>query len=123
MNEEIDIIELLKRVKEGKAPKEIEIDGTKYEFQENCSDIICMYQTEDNVSWRENGEITLDNDNWLENEEITFDTKIKILDKPIIEDIKINSDETKETFDIKTKLNEIIRCLNKVLEKYNIDKI
>lgn len=30
MNEEIDIIELLKRVKEGKATKEIEINNRRY---------------------------------------------------------------------------------------------
>lgn len=98
--EEIDVVELLKRVKEGKAPKKIEIEETKYKFQENCSDIVCIYQTEDC-------------DDWLENENVTLDTKIKILDKPIIEDIKINSDETQETLDIKTKINEIIKHINK----------
>jgi len=41
MNEEIDIIELLKRVKEGKAPKEIEIEDTKYFYNQN-DDIACI---------------------------------------------------------------------------------
>ena len=39
VSEEIDIIELLKRVKEGKAPKEIEIEGRKY----RCSIIDEIY--------------------------------------------------------------------------------
>ena len=97
MEEEIDVIEILKRVKEGKAPKRIEIEGTKYKFQENCSDIVCIYQTEYY-------------DDWLENEDITLDRKIKILDKPIIEEIE---DEYASVGDniFKDKINEIIRCL------------
>lgn len=114
--EEIDIIELLKRVKEEKAPKEIKIEGTEYKFQENCSDIVCIYQTEDY-------------DDWLENEDITLDTKIKILDKPIIEEIpliEINHDysnsSTTDTYEVERaitngeladKINEIIRHINK----------
>lgn len=35
MNEEIDIIELLKRVKEGKPPREIEIDGKKLIYNQD----------------------------------------------------------------------------------------
>ena len=105
MNEEIDIIELLKRVKEGKAPKEIEIEETKYEFQKNYTDIVLAYQTEDD-------------DNWLENEIITLDTKIKILDKPIIEEMKesyntVFKDELDQfILDVQNKINEIIRVIN-----------
>lgn len=101
--EEIDVIELLKRVKEGNAPKKIEIERTKYKFQENCSDIVCIYQTEGY-------------DDWLENEDITLDTKIKILDKPIIEEIPIPIEVPKgmiiEQF-FANKINEIIRHINK----------
>lgn len=102
MEEEIDIIELLKRVKEGNAPKEIEIEGEKYKFQENCSDIVCTYQTEDY-------------DDWLENEDVTLDTKIKILDKPIIEELKLHPNEIQNSTERKigTKINEIIRHINK----------
>ena len=102
MNEEIDIIELLKRVKEGKAPKRIEINETKYEFKENYSDVVCIYQTEED-------------DVWLEYEAITLDTKIKILDKPIIEELEIKDEGGKyispDTFEITAKVNEIIRYL------------
>ena len=103
--EEIDIIELLKRIKEGKAPKLIEIDGTEYEFYENYNDIVCAYQTEDC-------------DDWLENETITLDTKIKILDKPIIEELDPNKcyfkDGTEFIYkEMYSKINEIIRNINK----------
>ena len=93
--EEIDIIELLKRVKEGKAPKLIEIDGTEYKFMKDFSDIYCIYQTKDY-------------DDWGENENVTLNTKIKILDKPIIE--KLN--EYDEVLLYKT-VNQIIDILNK----------
>lgn len=96
--EEIDIIELLKRVKEGKEPKEIEIEGTKYKFRENCPDIACIYQTEDY-------------DDWLENEYITLDTKIKILDKPIIEEL--DDYNNVDIFDLARKVNQIIKHINK----------
>ena len=98
--EEIDIIELLKRVKEGKAPKWIEVGGNKYKYYGEGYSIEYLY-------------IDNDGDGWVRLEEVDVCTKIKILDKPIIEDIKINSDETKETFDIKMKLNEVIRHINK----------
>jgi len=98
--EEIDIIELLKRVKEGKAPKEIEIDGTKYEFKENCSDIVCIYQTEYFY-------------NWLDNEDITLNTKIKILDKPIIEKLpEITATSSNIIKYNRDKINEIIDYIN-----------
>jgi hypothetical protein len=101
--EEIDIIELLKRVKEGKAPKRIEINETKYEFKENYSDVVCIYQTEED-------------DVWLEYEAITLDTKIKILDKPIIEELKPIDDgyisKSPDNFEIMAKINEIIKYIN-----------
>ena len=73
--EEIDIIELLKRVKEGKAPKEIEIKNSTYikSNDPDTDDIVYMYKGY--------------SDYWLEDLEITLDTKIKILDKPIIEEL------------------------------------
>lgn len=43
--EEIDIIELLKRVKEGKAPKEIEINGDKYNYFEDWITLDEIYYT------------------------------------------------------------------------------
>ena len=43
MNEEIDVIELLKRVKEGKAPKLIEVDDYEYEFNSNYGSIEEIY--------------------------------------------------------------------------------
>ena len=105
MNEEIDIIELLKRAKEGKAPRRIEIYGTKYEFQENYTGIVCTYQTEDY-------------DNWLEEEVINLDTKIKILDKPIIEKLEetihgISLGDTNRT------LLYVIKKINEIIEKIN----
>lgn len=107
MNEEIDIIELLKRVKEGNAPKKIEIDGTEYKFMKDFSDIYCIYQTEDY-------------DDWGENEDVTLDTKIKILDKPIIEELSEETTIGKEGSTIKAptnmalmfKINEIIKWIN-----------
>lgn len=107
--EEIDIIELLKRVKEGKAPKEIMIGETEYEYDD---------------AWEEIGEI-YDNDygHFLYEEEITLDTKIKILDKPIIEELKVEEGHTDlgglpytvypTKDEIIEKINEIIRRLEK----------
>ena len=69
--EEIDIIELLQRVKEGKAPKRIEIHNAYYEFYENYETFEEMYnEIEFDVYWHIDA--------------MNFDTKIKILDKPII---------------------------------------
>ena len=94
--EEIDIIELLKRVKEGKAPKKIEIMSSEYERDDMADDIDDMYR---NKMGR-----------WIYNERITPDTKIKILDKPIIEEL----DDTNnvDIFDLARKVNEIIRYIN-----------
>lgn len=125
--EEIGIIELLKRIKEGKAPKKIKIDDTIYYFT-NGEDISTMYQDAD--GW-----------NWLTEEFVTTKTKIIILDKPIldksvIKELEIRSsrnysdvntdvlvyidNEGKEcecfySVDvyIANKINEIIRYINK----------
>lgn len=113
MNEEIDIIELLKRVKEGKAPKEIEIDNRIYHYNSLVKNIGFLYSN--------------CGDEWLKYY-IDFDTKIKILDKPIIEELEISTDgkspilikkdgktNNLRTIDVEiiNKINEIIRCLNK----------
>ena len=92
MNEEIDIIELLKRVKEGKAPKKIEINGNIYNYK-GFINIQYMYEG---------------NEYNMFSEGLNFDTKIKILDKPIIE--KLN--EYDEVLLYKT-VNQIIDYINK----------
>lgn len=110
--EEIDIIELLKRVKEGKAPKEIEIKSKKYNFVEDSPEICCMYKDSEKLCY-------------LISEHIYFDTKIKILDKPIIEELKeIQYSELKYSNNIdedyinsiivsnRDKINEIIKYIN-----------
>ena len=120
--EEIDIIELLKRVKEGKAPKEIEIKGKKYNFVENSPEICCMYKDSEKLCY-------------LISEDIYIDTKIKILDKPIIEELEISTDgkspilikkdgktNNLRTIDVEiiNKTNEIIKWIN---DKENKDDI
>lgn len=99
MGEEIDIIELLKRVKEGKAPKEIEIKGYKYRLNDF------------NNYYREG----IDGDIYnLVDELNIFDMinfKIKILDKPIIEELE--NDLGSETANsLRDKINEIIKHIN-----------
>lgn len=112
MNEEIDIIELFKRIKEGEAPKEIMIDGTKYKFKEDWSDIYCIYQTEDRYAW-------------LDNVDVTFDTKIKILDKPIIEEIPLieikhdySNGKTTDTYEVERAITneELARKINEIIK-------
>ena len=98
MNEEIDIIELLKRVKEGKAPKRIEIDGTEYTFCSNIKDIAMCYRNDENIGY-------------MSEEIISFDTKIKILDKPIIEEL--NENENIDIYELARKVNQIIKHINK----------
>ena len=95
--EEIDIIELLKRVKEGKAPKEIEIGNSVYEFRNKNYNINELYGN-GTFLWFIRG--------------VTLDTKIKILDKPIIEplddlDLTNARPETNAR-----KINEIIDFIN-----------
>ena len=93
MNEEIDIIELLERVKEGKAPKKIEINGNIYDFN-GFINILYMYEGNAYNMFSEN---------------INFDTKIKILDKPIIEELP---EDDLINVRIRNKINEIIKFLN-----------
>lgn len=95
--EEIDIIELLKRVKEGKAPKKIMIGETEYEYDDTWEEIGDMYDG--------------DYGHYLYEEEITLYTKIKILDKPIIEEL--DDYNNVDIFDLAIKVNQIIRYLNK----------
>lgn len=104
VSEEIDIIELLQRVKEGKAPKEIEIEGVVYERNtddEFCDYIETMYEHDEGPR-----SITKF---WTDT--ATLSTKIKILDKPIIEEIQDKMDTHKEGI-LKDKINEIIRVIN-----------
>lgn len=102
--EEIDIIELLKRVKEGKAPKRIQINNTIYNYMLGdgyLDDIETMYENN-------NG------DAWLRSQiEMWFDTKIKILDKPIIEYLPYSDKQTITEQEMTNKINEIIGILNK----------
>ena len=97
--EEIDIIELLKRVKEGNAPKEIQIDQTIL-YRTEYDDISSLYKSvKCNFSW----------DTFFRR--VNLDTKIKILDKPIIEELSqmmlINARPEVNA----EKINEIIRYL------------
>ena len=101
MNEEIDIIELLKRVKEGKAPKKIEVYGKEYEIR-NTADIVYYYTRTS---------ATGHTYNWLEENSINTITKIKILDKPIIEEFEV-TDTVPLPHQFRDKINEIIKFLN-----------
>ena len=96
--EEIDIIELLKRVKEGKAPKWIEVGGNKYKYYGEGYSIEYLY-------------IDNDGDGWVRLEDVDVCTKIKILDKPIIEELDYSNNVN--VFDVARKINEIIRYINK----------
>lgn len=97
MSEEIDIIELLKRVKEGKAPKRIEIDGVEYTYNESFNKILLKYS---------HGAY-----GWLEDGFVCLNTKIKILDKPIIEELDEN--ENIDIYELARKVNQIIKHINK----------
>ena len=96
--EEIDIIELFKRVKEGKAPKEIEIGKDKLFYHPEEKYFERLYQTKNN-SW------------WSNSSFITLDTKIKILDKPIIEKFEV-TDIVPLPHQFRDKINEIIEHIN-----------
>lgn len=112
--EEIDIIELFKRVKEGKAPNKI-LFGTKIYELFDRNDLEYMYYYKDNNEG---------NVYWFEENTIRLETKIKILDKPIIEEIDYryfaNLLETTESEkricaclrELNNKINKIIRHLN-----------
>lgn len=97
-NEEIDIIELLKRVKEGKAPKIIQINQRVHTFVDNEKQIAYLYKDINNDYWE------------YELGVIDFDTKIKILDKPIIEEL--SKDDMLYGYIMGNKINEIIDYLN-----------
>jgi len=102
VNEEIDIIELLKRVKEGKAPKKIEINGEKYYYNEKWNDVFYAYLGRDDKKIFQNF--------------VSFDTKIKILDKPIIDELsKVLpfDDDRALIIENRDKINEIARHINK----------
>lgn len=100
---EIDIIELLKRAKEGNAPKEIAINNSKFEFFEDYIDINSMY------------ECIINGNKWVYEEFIDLDTSIKILDKPIIDKLnKVNSldDNRALIIENRDKINKIIDWIN-----------
>ena len=110
MNEEIDIIELLQRVKEGKAPKEIQVGNFVYSWHTEVEGYFRSVIDNNYIS------VTSDFDIFD-----ILDTKIKILDKPIIDrcdeiDLQAFKDEEYIKAVIRTnrkKLNEIIDILNK----------
>ena len=100
--EEIDIVQLLKRVKEGKAPKKIQIEGYIYCWHTDV--------THHNGYFRHGavGFIELTTDyNTFE----LINTKIKILDKPIIEELDEN--ENIDIYELARKVNQIIKHINK----------
>ena len=105
MNEEIDIIELLRRVKEGNAPKEIEIKGKTFKIKDKTDvsiELLYFYK-------RDDGNII----NWIENIDVLLDTKIKILDKPIIDKLpEITATSSNIIKCNRDKINEIIDFIN-----------
>ena len=98
--EEIDIIELLKRVKEGKEPKVIAINGDKYNYFEDWITLDEIYYT------TAHGEV--ENLCYCE---MDFMTEIKILDKSIIEELDEN--ENVDIYELARKVNQIIKHINK----------
>ena len=115
--EEIDIIELLKRVKEGKAPKEIEINSVVYKRNtDEFGDYIdTMYEHDEGP--RSTTKF------WTDTAKLS--TKIKILDKPIIEELPtteiVHNFEDNSTYErektysedeLADKINEIIKWIN-----------
>ena len=103
--EEIDIIELLKRVKEGKAPKKIKINGSNYSYNEKTICLYSLYEADSNA--------TGDQKYWIDNEgiDLDLDTKIKILDKPIIDKMEFVGNEPL-TSQLAKKVDEIIDYIN-----------
>ena len=105
--EEIDIIELLKRVKEGNAPKEIEIEDEIFyldeEEERGNQNIDLLYSYKNNMGC-----------GYWTDMNLYINTKIKILDKPIIERLEVvdltNIENT--IINIGQKLNEIIDFIN-----------
>ena len=110
--EEIDIIELLKRVKEGNAPKRIEINDNVYERDMDEADIEFIYRRDIGTFYKY----------WIKDEEMTVDTKIKILDKPKIEKLQWQSEgkgisRVSNNVELMEKVNEIIDYINKREDK------
>ena len=106
MSEEIDIIELLKRVKEGKAPKEIQVGNFIYSWHTEVEGYFRSVIDNNYIS------VTADFDIFN-----ILDTKIKILDKSIIEELPIiigyEHEENKTLIQKnRDKINEIIKFLN-----------
>lgn len=108
--EEIDIAELLKRVKEGEAPKRILINGLEYCYEDEATFGDYYRDTE------KYGKVFFSNEYDFR---AIANAKIKILDKPKIEEFTtlIHCDDTRSLAyglaDITIKLNEIIRFINK----------
>ena len=104
--EEIDIIELLKRVKEGNAPKEIQVGNFTYSWHTEVEGYFRSVIDNNYIS------VTADFDIFN-----ILDTKIKILDKSIIEELPIiigyEHEENKTLIQKnRDKINEIIKFLN-----------
>ena len=104
--EEIDIIELLKRVKNGNAPREIKIkknddDRPYFVFNPNWKNLGDVYKAKGTERI------------YLAISVLTFDTKFVILDKPIIEELEIPKDDYADPNEVAKKINEIIRYINK----------
>ena len=112
--EEIDIIELLKRVKEGNAPKEIQVGNFIYSWHTEVEGYFRSVIDNNYIS------VTADFDIFN-----ILDTKIKILDKPIIEELPtteiVHNFEDNSTYErektysedeLADKINEIIKFLN-----------
>ena len=111
MNEEINIIELLKRVKEGKAPKIIEVRGIVYKYRPEWKSIETMYV--DGLG-----------DDITNYSNIDLDTKVKVLDKPKYQIItKVSDDwdyDTVSIYDLCSKVDGVIDYIN---NKENKDDI
>lgn len=118
--EEIDIIELLQRVKEGKAPQKIQICNNIFYLNmgEHNGEISSLYYDVNNNYEEIKDESMIE---WTSIESIKMDTKIKILDKPIIEEIGEGEYEidcsnpvklARGLENIQDKINEIIKVIN-----------
>ena len=111
MNEEIDIIELLKRVKEGKAPKRISINDLEYFYEDETTFGDYYRDTE------KHGKVFFSNEYDFRSMAKIANIKIKILDKPIIKKLECHNDDytttAPDSFEIMAKVNEIIDYINK----------
>lgn len=78
---EVDIINFLRQVKKGNAPKEIEINGVKFSyFEDTDKDIAMLYINEDT------------DETWAFDGFLTLDTKVKIPNNSEIKGRKSNLD-------------------------------